>query len=70
MNTIEIDTWSDEGEWICPYCGYVYEYDQTEDMPSELEFEDFEWECPKCKETYLVSQRCHFTHRTKKLLKH
>ena len=65
--TQEIDTWNNEGKLICPYCGYAYEIDGTEDFGNcDLEFDDYEWECPNCGETYLVSQRVTFTHETYK----
>lgn len=63
----QIDTWSFDGTWICPYCGHGYKYDHTEDVPSDIEFDDYEWQCPKCGETYLVSQSVSFTHHTKKI---
>ena len=63
----EIDTWSDEGKLICPFCGYAYEIDHTEYFGNcDLEFDDMEWDCPHCGETYLVSQRVFFTHETYK----
>lgn len=62
----EIDTYSDCGELICPYCGHVYHIDHTEDFGTDLEFDDVERECGACGETYLVSQRVWFTHETYK----
>lgn len=64
----EIQTWSDKGELICPYCGHHYNLDHTEGLGNnELEFDDVEFVCPKCEETYLVSQRVHFTYETFKI---
>lgn len=64
----EIQTWSDKGELICPYCGHHYNLDYTEGLGNnELEFDDVEFSCPKCEETYLVSQRVHFSYETFKI---
>ena len=62
-----MNTWSNKGEWICPYCGYKYKVDPTEDIPTrDLEFDDLESNCPKCGETYLVKQRVIFLYETSK----
>jgi len=63
----KIDTYSTDGKWICPYCGYAYEYDHTEDTPQDIEFDDYEWQCPQCQKKYYVKQRCYFTHETFKI---
>ncbi len=62
---MSIETWSDEGELICPYCGHHHKIDHTEEFGNnELEFDDVEFVCPKCEETYLVSQMVQFTYET------
>lgn len=62
------DTWSDNDELICPYCGYHYKIDHTEFALSgeELEFDDRKFTCPNCENEYLVSRRVHFTYKTYK----
>ena len=64
----KIQTWSDKDELICPYCGHHYKIDHTEGLTNHgLEFDDVEFVCPKCDETYLVSQRVHFSYETFKI---
>lgn len=59
----EIETWSDKDELICPYCGHHHKLDHTEGF-NELEFDNLEFDCPKCGETYYVSRKVHFSYET------
>lgn len=64
---MSLETWTDQGELICPYCGHHYRIDHTEYFGNYgIEFDDVEFECPKCEETYTVSRRIQFTYETYK----
>lgn len=62
------ETWSNKDELICPYCGHHYKIDHTEAFgdTDEMEFDDKEFECPRCENTYLIARRVQFTYITYK----
>lgn len=49
----EIETYSEKGEIICPYCGYIHDKDYFK-LPNKMEFDHVLCECSNCcKEFYL-----------------
>ena len=49
----EIETYSEYGKIICPYCGYIHDHDHFE-LPDKMEFDHVLCECCNCgKEFYL-----------------
>lgn len=62
----EMECYSTDGTFVCPYCGYKYEFDHTEDVPhDDLEW-SIEFDCPHCGKTYFAEQRVSFSYQTYK----
>ena len=61
----DFNTYSENGEVICPYCGYIHTKDSFE-LPDKMEFDHISCECANCCRKFYLGQTITISNETYK----
>ena len=62
----EIDTFSDKGQMICPYCGHIHDRHDFE-LPDKTEIDHLLCECSNCDSKFYLGQTATIYNETYKI---